>query len=126
VVYALVLAVAAGLLLLAIPAGLLLAGRRISWDGFSLRGWSWRPNALGFSLLTILAALALWRLFPEFLLLPVFLPLLWRWRDRRSGQAFAWQWRAKRGRPSTNGRSNGHQHGDDPSIEGQYRHKDDE
>jgi len=127
-IYALVLTVAAGLLLLALPTGLFLAGRNVSRGGFSFRSWRWHPNALGFTALALVATFILWRIFPEVLFLPMVLPFFWRWRSRRSGGTSGWTWRAKRGQaPPTNGHhSNGHHKDDDHAIEGQYRNLDDE
>jgi hypothetical protein len=123
-IYALVITIAAGLVLLALPTGLFLAGRRAVHGDFSLRGWRWHPNALGFTVLAIVAAVVLWRIFPEFLFLPLVIPFFWRWRGRRSGGPFAWTWRARRQQqpPPTNG----HRKDDDHAIEGQYRNLDDD
>jgi hypothetical protein len=127
-VYALVITVAAGLLLLALPAGLFWFGRRATQGNLSFRGWRWHPNRIGFSVLAIVAAVVFARFFPGILFLLFVIPVLWRFRGRRSGggRPFVWQWRAKRGQPHTNGQSNGHKQGDDPAIEGQYRNLDDE
>jgi hypothetical protein len=134
VIYALAIAIVAGLALLAVPTGLFLAGRRAFGADKGTRsrlGWSWRPNALGFSLLAIVATLVLSRAFPEILFLPLVIPLFWRFRGRgrRSGRGgpFVWQWRARRGDPPpTNGHSNGHAKDDENAIEGQFRNLDDE
>ena len=125
-VYALVITIAAGLLLLALPAGLFWASRRASQSSLSFRGWRWHPNALGFTLLAIVAAVLLWRVFPAVIFLPMVIPFFWRFRGRRSGGPLVWQWRARSGQPHTNGQSNGRQKDDDPAIEGQYRNLDDE
>lgn len=133
-IYALAITVIAGLVLLAIPSGLYMAGRRVFGDSktsLSRPGWSFRPNALGFTLIAIVLSFALWRIFPGFLLLPMLIPFVWRFRGgggRRSGTGgpFVWQWRARRGPPPTNGHSNGHTKDDESSIEGQFRNIDDE
>jgi hypothetical protein len=129
VIYAVVIAIAAGLALLAIPAGLFMLGRKAAQGALSLRNWSWRPNGLGFAVLAILGAVVLWRIFPEVLFVPFIIPFFMRFRGRRSGGTsgnggpFVWQWRSRRGQPPS---SNGHKQDDDQAIEGQYRNVDDE
>lgn len=129
-IYALVITIVAALVLLAIPTVLALAGRRATEGNFSISGWSWRPNALGFTLIAIVLSVALWRFFPVFLFLPMLIPFVWRFRGGRrpgAGGPFNWQWRARGGPPpSTNGHSNGHKRDDKGAIEGQHRNLDDE
>jgi len=141
VVYALIIAITAGLALLAIPAVLYLAGQRAKDGSLSLSGWSFRPNVLGFTVIALIASLALSRIFPGFLLLTMLIPFVWRFRGGgrgggggdggqrpRPGGPFVWQWRVRRDPPSTsNGHSNGHDKPDERRrIEGQPRHLDDE
>lgn len=127
-IYALVITILAGLVLLAVPTVLALAGRRATRGEFSLSGWRWRPNALGLTLLAIVAVVVLGRIFPVVFFLPMLIPFFWRFRGGRrsgSGGPFNWQWRARRGPPpSTNGHSNGHKQDDQNAIEGQYRNLD--
>ncbi len=133
-VYALIIAIAAGLALLALPTGLYLAGRRAKDGNFSLSGWSFRPNALGFTVIALIASLALSRIFPGFLLLTMLIPFVWRFRGGGGGRSpgrgsgpFTWQWRARRSPPpSTNGHSNGHERDGERRIEGQQRDVDEE
>ncbi len=129
-VYALIITTVAALVLLAIPTVLVLAGRRATEGNFSISGWSWRPNALGLTLLAIVAVVLLGRFFPVVFFLPMLIPFFWRFRGGRkpgTGGPLNWQWRARRGPPpSTNGHSNGHKKDGQNTIEGQYRNVDDE
>lgn len=120
-IYALVITIAVGLFLITLLSGLGLLIQRGGWRGLALGSWRWRPNAIGFTVLALVAALLLWRVFPEFLFLPVIIPFLWRGRAR-GGQPHGWVWRSGQRRPPTNG----HRPADDHAIEGQYRNLDDE
>jgi hypothetical protein len=120
-IYALAITIFAGLFLLALVSGLSLLVQRGGWRGLALGSWRWRPNAIGFTVLALVAALLLWRVFPEFLFLPIIIPFLWRGRGRR-GRPNKWAWRSGQRRPP----SNGHRPDDSHAIEGQYRNLDDE
>src|ERR1700694_4321491 len=101
-IYALIITVIAGLALLSIPTAIVVAGRRLRKRGLAVSGWSIRPNAVGFTIIAIVVAFTLGRVFPEVLFLPLVLPFFWRFRGgRRSGAGvpFAWQWRARREPP---------------------------
>ncbi len=120
-IYALSITIVAGLFLLGLLMGLGLLVQRGGWRGWSVQGWRWHPNALGFTVLALVAGLLLWRVFPEFLFLPVIIPFVWRWRGR-GGRPNMWVWRSRRQRPP----ANGHRAGDEGAIEGQYRKTDDD
>jgi hypothetical protein len=120
-IYALAITIFAGLFLLMLLGGLGLLIQRGGWRGLALGSWRWRPNAVGFTVLALVAGLLLWRVFPELLLLPIIIPFLWRGRGR-GGQRYRWAWRSGRRRPP----SNGHRADDGHAIEGQYRSLDDE
>ena len=125
--YAITITIAAGLLLLALLGGVALLARRVAEAGERgvgpFAGWRWHPSGLGWLLLIALplAGLLLWRVFPVFVFLPMFLPFVWRWRRGR-GAPFTFVRRRRPGRPSTNG----HHPADDRAIEGSYRPLDDE
>lgn len=110
-IYALVVTIAAGLLLLALLGGAVLLARRAAGatDGWPSFGrWRWYPSALGLALLLLAGGLLLWRLFPALLFIPIILPFFLRGR-------FRW-----RGGSSTVGGGNG-----DGSIDGHYRRLED-
>lgn len=109
-IYALTITVAAGLLLLLLLAAAFIAVRRAvdkSWQP-AIGRWRWYPNSLGRLLLLALplAGLLLWRIFPELLVVPFILPLVWRWRRGK-------------GRPAPRSAN-------DDSIEGSYHRMDDQ
>jgi hypothetical protein len=118
-VYALTIAVVAGLAMLALPlAGYALA-QRAKGERVSFSGWSFRPNALALTIIAVLVAAALWRFFPGFLFLPFLIPFFWRFRrgggggggddggSRRPmpGGPFVWQWRRRHEPKPGNGHS---------------------
>ncbi len=106
-IYALTITIAAGLLLLAVLGGAALVARRAQEDGGwpSIGRWRWYPNALGLTVLVLVAGLLLWRLFPALLLVPIVLPFFWRRRFFRGP-------RSRRDQ-------------EDQAIEGRYRPFDD-
>jgi hypothetical protein len=124
--YALTITIAAGLLLIGLLVGVALLARRAAGNverGLGpFAGWHWQPSALGWLLVLLLpaAGLLLWRIFPVFLFLPLFLPFVWRWRGGRS--AFTFVRRPRTRKPS----SNGHRKDEDHAIEGSYRPLDEE
>jgi len=120
-IYALAITIVAGLFLITLLSGLGLLVQRGSWRGLALGSWRWRPNAIGFAVLALVAGLLLWRVFPGLLFLPIIIPFLWRGRGR-GGQPSRWVWRSGRRRPP----SNGHRAADGHAIEGQYRNLDDD
>jgi hypothetical protein len=120
-VYALMITVLAGLLLLALLAVAVLLARRAAAAGGwgDVAGWRWYPSPLGLLLVLPLAALLVWRLFPAILLIPVVLPFFWRGRRLAGPLLFFWNL-GRRRRPRTDGE------GDDRAIDGRYRRLDDE
>lgn len=76
-IYALTIAIAAGLLLLALLAGRALLAERA---GGNIRGWRWYPSPLAVMLLLPLAGLLLWRMAPALLVIPIIVPFFWRTR----------------------------------------------
>ena len=125
--YALTLTIAAGLLLIGLLVGVTLLARRAAANAERglgpFAGWHWQPSALGWLFVLVLpvAGILLWRVFPVFLFLPMFLPFLWRWRSG-GRPPFDFVRRRRSSRPPTNG----HRPADDRAIEGSYRPLDDE
>lgn len=127
-VYALVITIAAGVLLLFLIGGAVLFARRAATGNWpSIGRWRWYPSPLGLLLLLPLAGLLLWRIFPALLLLPVIFPFFLR--GRRWGQPlfFLWNLGRRNGRPADEARDETRdERGDDSTIEGQYRPLDEE
>ena len=127
--YALTITIAAGLLLIGLLVGGTLLARRAAANAERglgpFAGWRWQPSGFGWLLLLLLpvAGVLLWRVFPVFLFLPMFLPFVWRWRNSgRPPFEFVRRRRRRSDRPPTNG----HRPADDRAIEGSYRPLDDE
>jgi hypothetical protein len=108
-VYALILAVGAALLLLALPLAGYALSQRAKGGTISLSGWNFRPNALGLTIIAIVVTAVAWRFFPGFLFLPFLIPFFWRFRwgggggggggggerGPMPGGPFVWQWRRR-------------------------------
>jgi hypothetical protein len=125
--YALTITIAAGLLLIGLLVGITLLARRAAANAERglgpFAGWRWQPSGLGWLLLVLLpvAGVLLWRVFPVFLFLPLFLPFVWRWRGG-GRPMFTFVRRPRSRKPS----SNGHRKDEDHAIEGSFRPLDDE
>jgi hypothetical protein len=99
-VYALIISIAAGLLLLGIVAFVATTVRRGRLP--SVRGWRWYPSPLGLLLLLPVLGLLLWRALPALFVLPFLLPLFrrarWFGRRRRDDGAIDGEFRPLDGR----------------------------
>ena len=111
--YALVITIAAGVLLLALLGGAVVLARSIAEGGGlpPIRGWRWFPSPLGLLVLLPVLALLVWRAFPVLLVIPFVLPFFLRGRRGRRALFFM-----RRDRP--------HRNGGNGAIEGEYRPSD--
>ena len=116
--YALVVTIAAGVLLLALLGGAVVLARGVAAGGGlpSIRGWRWFPSPLALLIVVPVVALLAWRALPVLLVLPFVLPFFLR--GRRRGTVFF----MGRERPRRNG-GNG-TNGTNGTIEGERRPSD--
>jgi hypothetical protein len=126
--YAIVIAVAAGLVMIGGVAAAVLLARSLlglSTAGVGpVGGWTWFPSGLGWLLFLALPLLGLllWRAFPVFLFLPFVFPFVWRWRRGPVGTSAS----NRRRRNTQQRASNGHRTNDGEVFEGSVHAADDE